>query len=109
MKVYVAGPMSKIPYYNFPAFKEAARLLRGLGHEVVSPAELDEERGIAPDPVGTPLPEDVYENVMADDLDRLEGVDAIYLLRGWHNSSGAKRELTKAFARGLTIMLEPTC
>ena len=107
MIVYVAGPMSKIPYYNFPAFKQAAATLRQLGHTVVSPAELDEERGIEPDPIGTPLPDDVYDAVMADDLDRLEGVDAIYLLQGWHKSSGARKELAKALDRGLTILLEP--
>ena len=43
MKWYLAGPMSGIPQSNFPAFDAAAKHLRDLGHDIVSPAELDDE------------------------------------------------------------------
>jgi hypothetical protein len=49
MKVYLAGPMTGYPRWNFDAFDEAARQLRSDGHDVVSPHELDLERGFDPD------------------------------------------------------------
>lgn len=38
-KVYISGPMSGIPDYNYHAFYDAAMKLRLKGVEVVSPAE----------------------------------------------------------------------
>ena len=40
MKYYIAGPMTGRPNNNFQAFHAAAANLRGQGHEVVNPAEL---------------------------------------------------------------------
>ena len=40
MKLYIAGPMTCLPEYNFPAFHSTAAHLRGMGHEVLNPAEL---------------------------------------------------------------------
>ena len=44
MRLYLAGPMSGIKDFNFPAFNEAAEHLRKLGYEVFNPAEDDVER-----------------------------------------------------------------
>lgn len=41
IRVYLAGPMSGIPRFNFPAFFAAAAVLRSQGFDVVSPAETD--------------------------------------------------------------------
>ena len=37
-RIYVAGPMSGLPAFNFPAFHEAAADLRACGFDVVNPA-----------------------------------------------------------------------
>ena len=44
--------------------------------------------------------------VMDADLAAVRSCDAIYLLRGWENSRGAKKELAEALAHGLQVMQE---
>lgn len=39
MRVYIAGPMTGLPEYNFPAFHAAAKAWRDAGWEVLNPAE----------------------------------------------------------------------
>lgn len=112
MKVYIAGPMRGIPLYNFPAFDAAASELRDEGHEVVNPADLDRDTGM--DPLALPsdwdwndLPPSVDSNTFADrDLEALRGCDAIYLLKGWQQSTGAMAEYHVAKWRGLTLVYE---
>lgn len=43
MTVYLAGPMTGIPFFNFPAFFAAATDLRSKGFVVLSPAENDRD------------------------------------------------------------------
>ena len=40
-RYYLCGPMTGLPEHNFPAFHEAARRLRDIGYEIVSPAEIN--------------------------------------------------------------------
>lgn len=99
MKVYIAGPMSGIPQFNFPAFEAAAKALRAAGWDVVSPHECDSPEtqkmawaspdgkmteGSGADSWGTCLARDV--KIVADD------VQGIVFLQGWANSRGAKLE-----------------
>ena len=42
MRVYVAGPMTGIPQFNYPAFIELQSKLEADGYDIVSPAELDD-------------------------------------------------------------------
>lgn len=46
MIVYLSGPMTGLPDFNFPAFLNAAEKLRAAGHEVLSPAEHGLETGM---------------------------------------------------------------
>jgi hypothetical protein len=45
-------------------------------------------------------------SILAADLAAVRSCDAIYLLRGWENSRGAKKELSEALANGLQVMQE---
>ena len=111
-KVYLAGPMSNVPYFNFPTFHEGAKRLREKGYEVFSPAECDQDRGgdfWKNCPTGsheelakTNTPQINYKDCMRIDLNWiLDNADAIALLPGWHNSKGAKAE--KALADCLNL------
>lgn len=101
MIVYLAGPMTGIPYYNFPAFEEAAAELRERGIEVISPAEMDLEDGLVPDPNGEDSQPRRYAYYLARDIRVIaeRDVEAVVVLQGWEKSGGAKTEV--AFIRAL--------
>lgn len=103
MKVYVAGPMTGIEGWNYPAFHDAAARLRAAGHEVVNPAELGEKYG-APEEISED-PEKMADLII-EETDALETCEAIYLLRGWNRSRGTLRELRIAFSHGLEILVD---
>ena len=42
-RVYIAGPMSGLPEFNYPAFHAAAEKLRGMGFHVENPAEINSD------------------------------------------------------------------
>lgn len=115
MKIYLAGPMTDIPYFNYPAFNSAALRLRSCGHEVFNPAERDIERhgGVdisADNPTGsTDLAATTHgfsrRDALADDTAFIcKEADAIALLPGWEKSSGARAEHALAFALGHQII-----
>jgi hypothetical protein len=75
--------------YNFPAFRVAAARLRELGYEVWSPAERDEQEGF--DPKTDEAKSTAY--YMAYDLKAVCESDAVAVLPGWRESTGAKLEV----------------
>lgn len=98
MKIYIAGPMTGYPEHNFPAFHAAAEALRSLGHEVVSPAELDasdDHEALAA------VPWDWY---LRRDIKLLVDCEAICMLEGWERSKGATLERYIAKALGMKEM-----
>jgi hypothetical protein len=110
MRYYLAGPMRGIPYFNFPAFAEAAEKLRAEGHTVLSPAEADIE--ILGDLASSNLTgseeqatkehgfdiRDAMKRDLAWICDEAEG---IALLPGWESSKGARVENALAECLGL--------
>ncbi len=98
MRLYIAGPMTGIPQFNFPAFDLMAYLLRADGHEVVSPAELDspEDRALAllsPDGHEKSVTKS-WGDFLSRDVKLIAdgGIEGIVVLPGWAKSRGARLE-----------------
>lgn len=107
MRLYVAGPMTGIAQFNFPAFDAMASRLRGDGHDVVSPAELDDPDDRAAALASPDGSMSTYGNARADgvikktwgdflarDVKLLAdgGLQGVVVLPGWEISRGARLE-----------------
>lgn len=114
-RIYIAGSMTGKPEYNYPAFHAAAVRLRKQGHFVLNPAEISGLFG-TPEEIAASF-EAFYDADIAiggalasavtdADLAAVRSCDAIYLLRGWEKSRGAKKELAEAIAHGLQVVQE---
>ena len=88
MKLYLAGPMRGYDKFNFPAFIEAAKELRELGHVIISPAEMD----LAENPDAATSPPLDFKYCMKRDLVAVLECDGVALLPGWQHSTGAIME-----------------
>jgi hypothetical protein len=80
-RVYLAGPMTGIADFNYPAFNTMAARLRAAGYEVENPADHGTVEGA------------VWADYMAYDLTRLGLCGMIALLPGWDLSQGARLEV----------------
>lgn len=103
LKVYLAGPMSGKPQFNFPAFANAAASLREDGFEVVSPAEVDAEIGVADAALASKIGAldaagkiggQTWGDLLARDVKLIAdgGIQGIVFLPGWNKSRGARLE-----------------
>lgn len=106
LSLYVAGPMRGVAAFNFPAFDEAEQQLTRLGHEVFSPAARDRATGFDPsDMDGTEdlaaLGFSLREALAADTEWITKHADAVIVLPGWEQSSGARSEVALAAALGI--------
>lgn len=115
MHIYLAGPMTGIPHFNFPAFHAVAAGLRAHGHKVFNPAEKDIERHSGVDISAGNLTGDVAQAVtthkfslrdaLGEDCEYIcKTADAIALLPGWERSFGAVAEHALAVALKHTIL-----
>lgn len=87
-RIYIAGPMTGLPEFNYPAFHSAAAALRAQGHHVENPAE-------------NPMPPcGSWQGYMRMSLAQVAKCDAVYMLPGWRRSRGARIE------HGLALDLE---
>jgi len=111
VRIYLAGPMTGLPHFNFPAFDDGALALRTLGHEVCNPAEHDREmHGDRIEASKTGNPDDArrvgfsLREALAYDLDWIaRNADAVGVLPGWESSKGANAEVALAHALGLLV------
>lgn len=88
-KIYLSGPMTGLPDWNFPAFNKAAQELRDQGYTVMNPADNGHER---------PRTE-----LMRLDFASVLEVNSIVCLPGWDESWGAILEVTVGREIGLPI------
>ena len=92
-RIYISGPMTGMPEFNYPAFHAAARRLRQAGWDVINPAE---NFGGCTD-----LPREVY---MRLDVTHMVACSAIAMLPGWRTSRGARVEYLLAHELGMEIL-----
>lgn len=90
-KIYVCGPMTGLPDYNYPSFNEAADKLRAHGHEVLNPAS-------NPEP-----PCKSWAGYMRMALAQLLLCDTVVLLPGWAESKGAMVEYELARTLAMAV------
>jgi len=90
VKVYIAGPMTGLPEFNFPAFFRVAEIVRQQGHEAINPAEA------AP-------PDMPWAWYMRRALRLLLDADEVWMLPGWEHSPGARMEFHVASGLGMPI------
>lgn len=109
MKLYLAGPMTGLPQFNFPAFHAAAAVLRSQGVEIVSPAELDSDaiKGEAIKSTDGKLSAEgtiggeTWGEILARDVIVIsDTVEGIVFLPDWHKSRGARLEAFVALLTG---------
>jgi hypothetical protein len=102
--IYIAGPMTGYPEFNFPAFFSAEDKLRKEGWTVHNPAAKDQEVELDAEAVKTGDASraiakgfDFREAYMWD-LEKVVYGDGIYMLKGWEQSPGARGEHAAAVA-----------
>ena len=92
--VYIAGPMSGIPEFNFPTFNDAAAYFREIGWEVFNPAEKDSESSLDAEAYKTGDAELAAETgfnfreAYLWDIEAVLKSNAIYMLKGWRIPRG---------------------
>lgn len=91
--VYLAGPMTGLPDFNYPKFHEVAAAWRAEGWEVLNPAE--------PPDGDTTKPREYYLRISIKMI--VEEADAVMVLSGWECAPGARLEVAIARELGLPI------
>lgn len=97
--VYIAGSMAGLPDLNFPAFYAAEKRLEAAGWKTINPARFNHVFG--EEPKGRLL-----DAVCEAERAAIPHLDAIYLLKGWEKSKGARAELAVALQHNLLVMVE---
>lgn len=100
MTAYVAGPMTGIDNFNYPAFHQAVRALGSLKIRAVSAAHDDTGSPVDPPTVIDAKPYDYY---LRHALRMLLDCDEVVLLPGWDESRGASIEVKVAQALGMPV------
>lgn len=90
-RLYLAGPMTGIADFNFPAFYEATSALRRAGWHVENPADHGFREGAS------------WADYLRYDLGRITTCESVALLPGWESSRGVQLELSVAKDLGMHV------
>lgn len=90
-RIYLSGPMTGLPDFNYPAFNAEAARLRALGYHVENPAENPKQ--------------DSWDAYMRKAITQMLTCDTIALMPGWLQSKGARIEYELAVSIGITSAL----
>lgn len=97
--IYIAGPMSGYPEFNFPAFFAAQKKYEAEGWNVFNPAAKDSESDVKKDEsfatgdAATLVKNGWdYRDAFSWDCNAIIYGDAIHMLPGWEFSPGASAE-----------------
>ena len=93
-KIYLSGPMTGLPDFNYPLFNHVAARLREAGHTVYNPAEFEHDEPVFPMRKAFAA----YCNFICCEA------CTIVMLPGWQNSKGASIE--HALASYLNLEVE---
>lgn len=110
--LYLAGPMTGIPQFNYPEFRRIAKELREAGYKVISPVEEDTEEYQEQ----AMLSKDgrhgedgkfaglTWADILAKDVKLVaDKVDGVVVMNGWGKSRGARLEVFVANLTGRSI------
>lgn len=104
--IYIAGPMSNIEEFNFPMFDLAEADLRAKGWNVINPAQMDRDIGF--DPLIDTVDAAFLHDAMLRDVDAIANrADALAVLPGWEDSTGAKAEVGLARWKHIPVYAWP--
>lgn len=92
MRIYLSGPMSGLPDFGYPIFREHAARLRARGFDIIDPSEN----------FGGDSGRDRTE-YMRLDVQHVLDAEAVAVLPGWEKSRGARLEVSIARELGLPV------
>ena len=91
--VYIAGPMTGQPLFNYPKFYGYAELIqKEWGCKVLNPAR--QPNGLK------------YSEYLKRAMEDVNAASVVVLLDGWENSNGAMKEFDAAYRRGCSFVAE---
>lgn len=94
--IYISGPMTGLPEFNYPAFHKATETFEALGYNVYNPArDYQYEGNLESFPI-----RDAFKYYCRFIT---EVADEIHMLRGWEKSVGARAEHALAIAIGIKV------
>lgn len=104
IKLFISGPMTGLPNYNFDRFNEVEAEIRGGNPriEIVNPVTIC--RRFKKELVLSD--KRVFDAMIAEQQKEERTCNAILLLDGWQKSKGVRLELKTAIECGMDILLE---